>query len=191
MTHIVDTLIEERAERLREHPWLWSWVQQYLYPVFGYREAVALVDLVQTMGGYEVLEHISNMLDMRVSVEGVEHIPKEGRAVVMPNHPAGIADGIAVFDADGLARKRHVAKAKCVRGLTAEPSTLDLSGNGLTDDCLKHLSALASLELLDLSDTSVSAAAIAEFLSVHPGVDIKTQSDSEEKINPFTGERID
>ena len=62
MTHIVDTLIEERAERLREHPRLWSWVQQYLYPVFGYREAVALVDLVQTMGGYEVFEHISNML---------------------------------------------------------------------------------------------------------------------------------
>ena len=99
MTHIVDTLIEERAERLRQHPRLWAWVQQYLYPVFGYREAVALVDLVQTMGGYEVFEHISEMLDMRVAVEGAEHIPESGRAVVMPNHPAGIADGIAVFDA--------------------------------------------------------------------------------------------
>ena len=99
MTHIVDTLIEERAERLRQNPRLWAWVQQYLYPVFGYREAVALVDLVQTMGGYEVFEHISEMLDMRVAVEGAENIPESGRAVVMPNHPAGIADGIAVFDA--------------------------------------------------------------------------------------------
>ncbi len=99
MPHIVDVLIEERATRLKQRPWLWKLVQKHMYPVFGYQTAVALVDLVQGMSGYEVFEHMSQLLTMRVTVEGLEHLPREGRAVLMPNHPAGIADGIAVFDA--------------------------------------------------------------------------------------------
>lgn len=99
MGHIVDTLIEERAEKLRAHPQLWKWVQAYLYPVLGYHQAVALVDFVQTMSGFEVFEYLSEMLSMQVKVSGTEFIPPSGRAVLMPNHPAGIADGVAVFDA--------------------------------------------------------------------------------------------
>ncbi|MEM7001314.1 MAG: 1-acyl-sn-glycerol-3-phosphate acyltransferase [Pseudomonadota bacterium] len=97
--HVVDTLIEERATQLRKHPFIWKMVQQYMYPVFGYQTAINLVDRVQGMSGYEVFAHLSNLLQMRVTVEGLEHLPTDGRAVIMPNHPAGIADGIAVFDA--------------------------------------------------------------------------------------------
>jgi putative hemolysin len=104
VAHIVDSLIEERAERLRNHPRIWQWVQRSLYPILGYDEAVALIDSVQTLSGYDVFEHISQMLNMRITVEGAEHIPKMGRAVIMPNHPAGMADGIAVFDALKKAR---------------------------------------------------------------------------------------
>ncbi|NKB99780.1 MAG: acyltransferase [Pseudomonadales bacterium] len=99
MVHIVDTLIEERAERLRNHPRVWQWVQRNLYPILGYDEAVSLIDFVQNLSGFEVFEHISQTLNMRVTVDGGDNIPKTGRAVIMPNHPAGIADGIAVFDA--------------------------------------------------------------------------------------------
>lgn len=97
--HIVDTLIEERAIELRKHPRIWPLVQRFMYPVFGYRTAIELVDEVQGMSGFEVFEHLSQMLKMRVTVEGLEHLPEDGCAVIMPNHPAGIADGIAVFDA--------------------------------------------------------------------------------------------
>ncbi len=99
MTHIVDTLIEERAIKLRQNPRIWKMVQEYLYPVLGYRQAIELVNEVQGLSGFEVFEHLSKLLNMRVTVEGLEHLPQEGRAVLMPNHPAGIADGIAVFDA--------------------------------------------------------------------------------------------
>ncbi len=99
MTHIVDVLIEERATQLKQRPGLWKLVQKYMYPVLGYRTAIDLVDYVQGMSGYEVFEHLSQLLSMRVTVEGLEHVPEEGRVVLMPNHPAGIADGIAVFDA--------------------------------------------------------------------------------------------
>lgn len=97
--HIVDELIEERAEKLRQNPRIWALVQKYFYPVLGYQTAIDLVDEVQGMSGFAVFEHMSNLLKMRVTVEGLEHLPREGRAVLMPNHPAGIADGIAVFDA--------------------------------------------------------------------------------------------
>ena len=99
MTHIVDTLIEERATKLRQHPFIWKLIQEYLYPVFGYQTTIDLVDEVQGLSGYEVFEHVSKLLDMKVTVEGLHHLPQDGRTVVMPNHPAGIADGLAVFDA--------------------------------------------------------------------------------------------
>jgi len=99
MSHIVDTLIEERATKLRQNPHVWKIVQKYLYPVLGYREAIDLIDDVQGLSGFAVFEHLSRLLNMRITIEGLEHLPREGRAVLMPNHPAGIADGIAVFDA--------------------------------------------------------------------------------------------
>lgn len=99
MSHIIDTLIEERAVKLRQNPRVWKMVQQFLYPILGYQQAIDLVNEVQGMTGYDVFEHVSRLLSMQVSVEGLEHLPTSGRAVVMPNHPAGIADGIAVFDA--------------------------------------------------------------------------------------------
>ena len=36
MTHIVDTLIEERAEQLMTRPRLWTFIRKFLYPVLGY-----------------------------------------------------------------------------------------------------------------------------------------------------------
>jgi len=99
VSHIVDTLIQERAEKLRQRPRLWSLVQKYLYPLLGYEEAVALVDEVQGQSGIEVFDHLSDMLQMDVDVRGLEHLPRSGRVVLMPNHPAGIADGIAVYEA--------------------------------------------------------------------------------------------
>jgi putative hemolysin len=99
MPHIVDTLIEERATKLMQRPRVWRLVQRHLYPVLGYRDAVDLIDHVQDMTGHEIFDHMSERLDLEVRTTGLEHIPREGAAIVMPNHPAGIADGIAVYDA--------------------------------------------------------------------------------------------
>ena len=99
MPHIVDTLIEERATRLRQRPRVWRAVQRFVYPLLGYERALALVDECQDMSGFEVFEHLSQLLAMNVEVSGLDHLPETGRAVLICNHPAGIADGIAVFDA--------------------------------------------------------------------------------------------
>ena len=99
MTHIVDTLIEERADNLMRHPALWRLVRRFLYPVIGYRQAVQLVDRVHAMSGLEIFDYLCERLDLRVETRGLEYIPRSGQGIVTANHPSGIADGFAVFDA--------------------------------------------------------------------------------------------
>lgn len=99
MPHVVDLLIEERAERLRRSPLVWSCLRPAIYPLLGYRDAVAMADAIRPMSGLEVFRFLSEALRLDVHCDGLEHVPSRGLAVLTPNHPSGIADGIAVFDA--------------------------------------------------------------------------------------------
>jgi len=99
MGHIVDQLIEERSHGLRTRPWLWKFITTALYPILGYKSAIQLIEDVQGMDGSGVLDYVSNWLQLKVETSGVEHVPKTGRAILIANHPAGIADGVAVLDA--------------------------------------------------------------------------------------------
>jgi len=99
MAHIVDVLIEERAENLMRRRFLWQLVRRFLYPLIGYRQAVELIDHVKAMAGEQIFEHMSKRLSLRVNVAGLNHLPRTGAAIIVANHPSGIADGFAVFDA--------------------------------------------------------------------------------------------
>lgn len=97
--HIVDTLIEERAGRLLDHPLIWQMLRQLIYPLLKYHDAVRIADEVAGLPGFDVFGHVSADLGLRVETEGLEHVPKSGFIFVVANHPTGIADGIAVYDA--------------------------------------------------------------------------------------------
>ena len=99
MVHVVDQLIEERSSGLRARPWLWKLVTTMLYPALGYRKAIELADEVQELDGLDILSYVSDYLQLRVEASGLEHVPKTGKAILIANHPAGIADGVAIYDA--------------------------------------------------------------------------------------------
>jgi putative hemolysin len=96
--HIIDVLIAERAPKLAATP-VWPLLRPLLYQVLDYAKAVRMADAIAPLPGYAALEHISALLELKVATSGLERIPAKGRAVVVCNHPTGIADGIAVYDA--------------------------------------------------------------------------------------------
>lgn len=96
--HICDVLIAERAPRLTRSP-TWPLLRPFLYRLLNYRQAVRMADAVRPLSGAEALDYMSDLLDLKVSVMNPDRIPATGRCIVVANHPTGIADGIAVFDA--------------------------------------------------------------------------------------------
>lgn len=96
--HIIDQLIEERTVNLSRNP-LWPVFKPLLYRAFHYREAVRMADRIAAMGGREAFEHISGLLSLDIDVAGLENLPCKGSVIIAPNHPTGIADGVAMYDA--------------------------------------------------------------------------------------------
>ena len=96
--HIVDRLIEERAPNLSAS-WIWPALRPALYTLLNYREARDVADAIAPLAGAEALERVSRRLALKVEARGVAQVPEQGRCIVVANHPTGIADGIALFDA--------------------------------------------------------------------------------------------
>jgi putative hemolysin len=96
--HIVDVLIAERAPRLTASP-LWPAVRPLLYSILNYKAAVRMADAVRDRSGSESLDYVSDLLRLKVTASPLDRLPATGRCVVVANHPTGIADGVAVYDA--------------------------------------------------------------------------------------------
>ena len=94
--HIVDVLIEERAERLMRSPSIWRWVKKYCFPLFYYRQAVALVEEFKGASAQKIMTDVAANINLKLSVQGLGRVPVRGAAIVVANHPAGIADGVAL-----------------------------------------------------------------------------------------------
>lgn len=96
-SHIVDRLIAERAPRLAGGM-AWPILRPLLYAVLDYGKARRMADAIAVLSGRMALDHVSRLLALQVSAQGLDRLPTLGRCVVVCNHPTGIADGIAVYD---------------------------------------------------------------------------------------------
>ena len=96
--HIVDVLIAERAPNLSSGP-LWPLLRPLLYAMLDYGKARRMADAIQPLPGRAALDHVSDLLALRVAATGLDRIPASGRLILVCNHPTGIADGVALFDA--------------------------------------------------------------------------------------------
>lgn len=96
--HIVDMLIEERAQKLMRSR-LWPFYKSLLYPLLLYGPAVRMADDIAGLPAKDVFDYVSDLLHLNIEVEGVENIPLDGRLIIASTHPTGIPDGIAMYDA--------------------------------------------------------------------------------------------
>jgi putative hemolysin len=96
--HVVDQLIVERAPRMAASR-AWPLLRPILYRLLGYRKARGLADAIAPMSGQGALDYVSDLLALDVETEGLDRIPRAGAVVTVSNHPTGIADAVAVYDA--------------------------------------------------------------------------------------------
>lgn len=96
--HIVDVLIEERAPNMVASRF-WRLYRTFLYPLLKEPKAKRMADSLVGLSGWEAMERVSDVLQLDVEISGLENVPKTGRVLIAANHPTGIADGVAIFDA--------------------------------------------------------------------------------------------
>jgi len=104
MKERVDPLIEERA------PWLYRpgghirFVRGLLHLMLGYDKTVEIGARLSPMSSAELMDELALMIARNVEAHGIENIPETGPAIVVCNHPTGIADGIIMWSV--LAQRR-------------------------------------------------------------------------------------
>ncbi|MFC0812756.1 1-acyl-sn-glycerol-3-phosphate acyltransferase [Paracoccus panacisoli] len=96
MQQRLDPLIAERA------PWLYSGKPHHTLARWGmmrllrYPRSIMLAAEFRDLPTAEIMRRISALIVRDIRVEGLEHIPATGPALIVSNHPTGIADGIVL-----------------------------------------------------------------------------------------------
>lgn len=92
----IDPLIAERA------PWLFSGrlthdlARRGLMWLLRYSQTLDLAEEYRDLPAPEILRRIAQIIMRDIRVSGLEHLPAHGPALIVANHPTGIADGIVL-----------------------------------------------------------------------------------------------
>ncbi|MDE3078890.1 MAG: lysophospholipid acyltransferase family protein [Paracoccaceae bacterium] len=95
----LDPLIAERA------PWLFSGrardrlAHRALMGLLGYDETLRLAGALRDLPPAAIMDRMAASIAREVEVSGLEHLPRNGPALIVANHPTGIADGIVLWRA--------------------------------------------------------------------------------------------
>lgn len=104
MRGVIDQLIEERAPWLRRGGPGVGVARKLLNLVLHYERTIQIGEALEPMPGPDVMASLYAMIAHHVDITGLEHVPAAGPALVVCNHPTGIADGIVLYGA--LAERR-------------------------------------------------------------------------------------
>jgi len=97
--HIIEELIAERATKLMSRRRLFALMRPLLYRLLAYEDAVKMADIMAHQTGHESFTMMAEQLKPKLDISGIDHLPETGRCVVIANHPTGLADGVAVYEA--------------------------------------------------------------------------------------------
>jgi putative hemolysin len=99
MREIIDQLIEERAPWLRRQGLGVACARRILHVLLQYERTVKIGEALEPMPATDIMASLADMFALHVDVAGLENVPRQGAAMVVANHPTGIADGIVLFGA--------------------------------------------------------------------------------------------
>lgn len=93
----IDPLIAERA------PWMFSdrrgtgAARAVLERLLGYPRTLELAEHYRARPNADIMDGMARLLAHDLKVTGLENVPREGPALIVANHPTGIADGIMLW----------------------------------------------------------------------------------------------
>ncbi|TCP42360.1 1-acyl-sn-glycerol-3-phosphate acyltransferase [Rhodovulum marinum] len=93
----IDPLIEERAPWLfADRPWS-APARHALTRLLGYPRTVALGEVLKDHPAPVIMDEVARLLARDLRATGLENIPAAGPALIVANHPTGIADGVMMW----------------------------------------------------------------------------------------------
>lgn len=92
----IDPLIAERAPWLFRNDLPTKLARHLLNRALSYYRTVRLGNQFVDSSTDEIMTAMAQMLCRDVTVQGAAHIPRSGAALIVSNHPTGIADGIVL-----------------------------------------------------------------------------------------------
>ncbi|MDG4648085.1 1-acyl-sn-glycerol-3-phosphate acyltransferase [Roseibacterium sp. SDUM158017] len=100
----IDPLIAERAPWLAtQHPAA-ALARAILDRLLGQRRTVALAEALAPRPAEAVMDTAARLIARRITASGLQNVPSSGPALIVSNHPTGIADGLVLWRV--LARRR-------------------------------------------------------------------------------------
>jgi putative hemolysin len=90
----LDPLIAERAPWLFADHYYSAPARHVLERLLGYGRSAALSEHFRERPTAEIMSTLAELLARDVETSGLERIPRNGPALIVANHPTGIADGI-------------------------------------------------------------------------------------------------
>jgi putative hemolysin len=100
----IEPLIAERAPWLGRPGPVVSVARTLLDRVLGQRRTLALAEALEPRPPHEVMDTVARLVARRVTTAGLHNVPTSGPALIVSNHPTGIADGLVMWRI--LARRR-------------------------------------------------------------------------------------
>lgn len=94
MKHRIDPLIAQRAPWLFTHKPSARAARAVLNSTLSYDQTVQIADQMQDDNTASIMAQMFARLGRRVTAKGLDNIPRQGGALIVANHPTGIADGI-------------------------------------------------------------------------------------------------
>ncbi|MEL7343866.1 MAG: lysophospholipid acyltransferase family protein [Pseudomonadota bacterium] len=99
MKERIDPLIAERANWLFDDTAFSALARDVLMRVLGYGKTIAIAQHLENRTTQEIMRMMGAILAKDIEVSGLDNIPRRGPAIIVANHPTGVADGIMLHHA--------------------------------------------------------------------------------------------
>lgn len=97
MEEKINQLVQDRAPWLVNGSFLSKTIYAFLKKFLKFGETIYVGDHIQEMTGAEAFNWLGSEYTSHCEIEGLENIPKDGKCLLVANHPMGAADAVSLY----------------------------------------------------------------------------------------------